>query len=239
MSLSKIIYINEQDYSTLLNAGTITKNGTTYRYDATALYVIKDVGVPEYADEAGYAVNAGTAQAAIYDSGGNNILETYATKKDTSGVKNIFYGVGNISLDNSHTTSHITPIIEVEFSVNSQSDIDDFFNKYVDGHYVPTLIMDLSTDITIPEHSELQLKINFTIDNSVEESIVYGITIDVENKQDPIYGDIYVVVVPESKLKAGQYILALEENIYSSKTWRLISSVNPVISLLDLIDTFN
>lgn len=237
MSLSKIIYINEQDYSTLLSAGTITKNGTTYSYDASALYVIKDVSVPEYADEAGYAVNAGTAQAAIYDSGGNNILETYATKKDTSGVKNIFYGVGNISLDNLHNLQ-ITPIIEVEFSVNSQSDIDDFFNKYVDGHYVPTLIMDLSTDITIPEHSGLQLKINFTIDNSVEESIVYGITIDVENKQNPIYGGVYVVV-PESKLKAGQYILALEENIYSSKTWRLISSVNPVISLLDLIDTFN
>ncbi len=237
MSLSKVIYINEQDYSTLLNAGTITKNGTTYRYDATALYVIKDVGVPEYADEAGYAVNAGTAQAAIYDSGGNNILETYATKKDTSGVGNVFYGVGNISSDNLHNLQ-INPMIEVEFSVDSQSDIDDFFNKYVDGHYVPTLIMDLSTDITIPAHSGLQLKINFTINNSVEESIIYKITIDVENKQNPIYGNVYVVV-PESKLKAGQYILALEENIYSSKTWRLISSVNPVISLLDLIDTFN
>lgn len=236
MSLSKIIYINEQDYSTLLSAGTITKNGTTYSYDASALYVIKDVSVPEYADEAGYAVNAGTAQAAIYDSGGNNILETYATKKDTSGVKNIFYGVGNVVQPELSISSRI----QVNLNFNSSSEARDFITDYINGHRVPTLIMDLRQDISIDLHQfYFVLELCVIVDENIEDQSTYKVVIDVETTQDPrYYGDAYVVV-PYNKLKAGQYILTLEENIYNSKTWRLISNVNPVIDLLDLIDTFN
>lgn len=76
-NLSRVIYINEVDYSTLLNGGTITKGGVTYSHDPTALYVIKDVSAPEYAETAGYATTAGQATKAIQDGGGNVISETY------------------------------------------------------------------------------------------------------------------------------------------------------------------
>lgn len=79
-NLSKVIYINEVDYSTLLNGGTITKGGITYSHDPTALYVIKNVSVPEYAETAGYATTAGQATKATQDGGGNVISETYAKK---------------------------------------------------------------------------------------------------------------------------------------------------------------
>ena len=76
-NLSKVIYINEVDYSTLLNGGTITKGGVTYSHDPTALYVIKNVSAPEYAETAGYATTAGQATKATQDGGGNVISETY------------------------------------------------------------------------------------------------------------------------------------------------------------------
>lgn len=79
-NLSKVIYINEVDYSTLLNGGTITKGGVTYSHDPTALYVIKNVSAPEYAETAGYATTAGQATKATQDGGGNVISETYAKK---------------------------------------------------------------------------------------------------------------------------------------------------------------
>lgn len=81
-NLGKVIYINEEDYSTLLNGGSITKGGTTYTYDSTALYVIKDVSAPEYAETAGYATSAGQATKATQDGSGNNIVSTYATKSE-------------------------------------------------------------------------------------------------------------------------------------------------------------
>lgn len=76
-NLSKIIYINEEDYSILVNGGTITKNGQTYSYDSGALYVIKDVSAPEYAETAGYAQSASRAR---YDYYGNSISDTYQQK---------------------------------------------------------------------------------------------------------------------------------------------------------------
>lgn len=94
-NLEKVIYINEIDYSTLVNGGSITKSGVTYTYDETALYVIKDVGAPEYAETAGYATSAGTATKATQDGGGNVITETYATK--ASGASEILYTDANSS----------------------------------------------------------------------------------------------------------------------------------------------
>lgn len=79
-NLSKVIYINEVDYSTLLNGGTITKGGVTYSHDPTALYVIKNVSAPEYAETAGYATTAGQATKATQDGNGDVISETYAKK---------------------------------------------------------------------------------------------------------------------------------------------------------------
>lgn len=79
-NLSKVIYINEEDYSTLLSGGTITKNGVTYSHDPTALYVIKNVSAPEYAETAGYATTAGQATKATQDGNGDVISETYAKK---------------------------------------------------------------------------------------------------------------------------------------------------------------
>lgn len=79
-NLSKVIYINEEDYSTLINGGTVTKSGQTYSYDESALYVIKDVSAPEYAETSGYAQSAGTANVAITDASGNNIVQTYGKK---------------------------------------------------------------------------------------------------------------------------------------------------------------
>lgn len=76
-NLSKVIYINEVDYSTLLNGGTITKGGVTYSHDTTALYVIKNVSAPEYAETAGYATTAGQATKATQDGDGNVIKDTY------------------------------------------------------------------------------------------------------------------------------------------------------------------
>ena len=83
-NLSKVIYINEVDYSTLLNGGTITKGGVTYSYDSTALYVIKNVSAPEYAETAGYATTAGQATKATQDGNGDVISETYAKKSDAA-----------------------------------------------------------------------------------------------------------------------------------------------------------
>ena len=94
-NLEKVIYINEVDYSTLVNGGSITKSGVTYTYDETALYVIKDVGAPEYAETAGYATSAGTATKATQDGSGNAITETYATK--ASGASEILYTDENSS----------------------------------------------------------------------------------------------------------------------------------------------
>ena len=79
-NLSQVIYINEEDYSTLLSEGEIEKNGETYYYDESALYVIKDVSVPEYAETAGYASEAGSAARATQDASGNNIVQTYDKK---------------------------------------------------------------------------------------------------------------------------------------------------------------
>ena len=94
-NLEKVIYINEVDYSTLVNGGSITKSGVTYTYDETALYVIKDVGAPEYAETAGYATSAGTATKATQDGSGNAITATYATK--ASGATEILYTDENSS----------------------------------------------------------------------------------------------------------------------------------------------
>jgi hypothetical protein len=60
-NLKKVIYINEEDYSTLINGDSLVIDGTTYTYDENALYVIKNAGPPEYAETAGYATNAGTS----------------------------------------------------------------------------------------------------------------------------------------------------------------------------------
>lgn len=79
-NLSKVIYINEEDYSTLISGGSITKGGTTYTYDNTALYVIKNVSAPEYAETAGYATTAGEATKATQDASGNDIVTTYDKK---------------------------------------------------------------------------------------------------------------------------------------------------------------
>ena len=78
--LSQVVYINEEDYSTLLSEGEITKGGETYEYDESALYIIKDVSVPEYATRSGYAATAGTSTMAVNDGSGNNIVQTYGKK---------------------------------------------------------------------------------------------------------------------------------------------------------------
>lgn len=79
-NLRKIIYINEEDYSTLINGDSLVIDGTTYTYEENALYVIKNAGPPEYAETAGYATNAGTSQVAVTDASGNNIVATYEKK---------------------------------------------------------------------------------------------------------------------------------------------------------------
>ena len=79
-NLKKVIYINEEDYSTLINGGSLVIDGTTYTYEENALYVIKNAGPPEYAETAGYATNAGTSQVAVTDASGNNIAATYGKK---------------------------------------------------------------------------------------------------------------------------------------------------------------
>lgn len=78
--LSQVVYINEEDYSTLFSEGEITKGGETYEYDESALYIIKDVSVPEYATRSGYAATAGTSTMAVNDGSGNNIVQTYSKK---------------------------------------------------------------------------------------------------------------------------------------------------------------
>lgn len=79
-NLRKVIYINEEDYSTLINGDSLVIDGTTYTYEENALYVIKNAGPPEYAETAGYATNAGTSQVAVTDASGNNIVATYEKK---------------------------------------------------------------------------------------------------------------------------------------------------------------
>lgn len=79
-NLKKVIYINEEDYSTLINGDSLVIDGTTYTYEENALYVIKNAGPPEYAETAGYATNAGTSQVAVTDASGNNIAATYEKK---------------------------------------------------------------------------------------------------------------------------------------------------------------
>lgn len=78
--LSKIVKIKQADYSTLLSEGQVTINGVTHVYDPDALYTVVDPAAPEYADSAGYAANAGTAQVAVHDTTGNNIVQTYGKK---------------------------------------------------------------------------------------------------------------------------------------------------------------
>ena len=78
--LSKIVKIKQEDYSTLLSEGQVTINGVTHVYDPDALYTVVDPAAPEYADSAGYAANAGTAQVAVKDTSGNNIVQTYDKK---------------------------------------------------------------------------------------------------------------------------------------------------------------
>ena len=105
-NLSKVIYINEEDYSTLVGGNTITKNGKTYSYDSNALYVIKNVGPPEYASTAGYANSAGRATG---DSNGNSIQETYATKTELAKKINIYYydTVTDMESSSNHSTGDI------------------------------------------------------------------------------------------------------------------------------------
>ena len=79
-NLRKVIYINEEDYSTLINGDSLVIDGTTYTYEENALYVIKNAGPPEYAETAGYATNAGTSQVALADANGNSITATYEKK---------------------------------------------------------------------------------------------------------------------------------------------------------------
>ena len=67
-NLNKIVKIKQEDYSTLISAGSVTINGVTYNYDANNLYVVQDPGVPEYAETAGYADYAGQAQFAERDN---------------------------------------------------------------------------------------------------------------------------------------------------------------------------
>lgn len=78
--LSKIVKIKQEDYSTLLSEGQVTIDGVTHVYDPDALYTVVDPAAPEYAESAGYAANAGTAQAAVTDANGNNIVQTYGKK---------------------------------------------------------------------------------------------------------------------------------------------------------------
>ena len=88
--LSKIVKIKQADYSTLLSEGQVTVDGVTHVYDPDALYTVVDPAAPEYADSAGYAANAGTAQVAVKDTSGNLIVQTYA-RKDEVAQKTLLY----------------------------------------------------------------------------------------------------------------------------------------------------
>ena len=82
MNLSKVIYINYEDYSTLLDGGTITKDGQSYTFDSSALYIIREMPI-EHATTATYAERAGlasSADSAINDAEGNSITGTYGKK---------------------------------------------------------------------------------------------------------------------------------------------------------------
>lgn len=76
-NLSKIIKIKQQDYSTLMNDGEVEINGETYEYDSSALYIIVDPAVPEYAETAGYANRSGMASM---DADGHTFAEYYSSK---------------------------------------------------------------------------------------------------------------------------------------------------------------
>lgn len=154
-NLSKVIYINEVDYSTLLNGGTITKGGVTYSHDPTALYVIKNVSAPEYAETAGYATTAGQATKATQDGGGNVISETYA-KKATS-VQTI--SVNDASLSPTDGNISISAVTGLQFDGSShvgavqlpeyvkKSDYDTAIAEYVKKSDYNTTIDDIYQSI--------------------------------------------------------------------------------------------
>ena len=118
-NLSKVIYINEVDYSTLLNGGTITKGGVTYSHDPTALYVIKNVSAPEYAETAGYATTAGQATKATQDGDGNVIKETYAKK----------VVIGNLSAIEDQNTGNL-------IGYSCDKTLSELLNAYKSGRQV-------------------------------------------------------------------------------------------------------
>lgn len=121
-NLRKVIYINEEDYSTLINGDSLVIDGTTYTYEENALYVIKNAGPPEYAETAGYATNAGTSQVAVTDASGNNIAATYEKKPL---IIEIEYGDTSVQ---SGTYNNIkTAIADKRNIIIKYNDINEFY----------------------------------------------------------------------------------------------------------------
>lgn len=71
--LKNIVHINEDDFTELVSQGEITIGGITYEYDdsGSTEYIVEPIGVPAYANTAGYAYTANS------DSEGNNIYSNY------------------------------------------------------------------------------------------------------------------------------------------------------------------
>lgn len=130
-NLSQVVYINEQDYGTLISQGQIVKNGITHTYDESALYIIKDVSFPEYAETAGYAYTANSAASASKDSSGNNIIQTYSKKPliievqdDEQNVSGAYTNILNAIAENREVILKVT--------IRSNNDEIQYLKLYLD-----------------------------------------------------------------------------------------------------------
>ena len=139
--LSKIVKIKQADYSTLLSKGQVTIDSITHVYDPDALYIVVDPAAPEYADSAGYAANAGTAQVAVKDASGNNIVETYdkkpliieVTDEDTSVPSGTYSSVTQAIAQNREVIFKVTrniadrEIVYLALAVDNSSENDAYY----------------------------------------------------------------------------------------------------------------
>ena len=72
-NLNRIIYLSEADYQTLINAGTITKEGRTITYNANDIYITPDAS----ADKLTHTLTFGAGQQYVFDGSEDVVVPVY------------------------------------------------------------------------------------------------------------------------------------------------------------------
>lgn len=134
--ISNIIKVTKAQYNTLINGGSITKNGTTFTYNADVLYLVEDDnsyighfttdGTNYLKDITDLYYNSTTGDfcsvLVVYDNGDNYLLQFYGRTDNKVGIQVTNLSNGDIRITTSQryplATTYIDDIVALVPNTN-------------------------------------------------------------------------------------------------------------------------